>query len=261
MRCHDALPSHRSDRTLASRPFRSPARIRSLVLGVAVACGLGASAVVADDGATKPSATPSATPSAGSSATGRGVARALDWQLDFRPGALRLYVDPVDGGKFWYFTYKVVNRSGRDRMWAPRFEFFSDAGEIKVSGKEVPSRVTEQIRTLLGNPLLEDQNQILGDILIGEENAKEGLVVWPAGTAEVNEFTIFVTGVSGKVRKVPDPKTGAPRAERWTLRFNYLVPGDAPARGSDPVGQVPADDDVKEGAERRADDVGVWLWR
>jgi hypothetical protein len=186
---------------------------------------------------------------------------ALNWQLDFRPGPLRLFVDPVDGTKYWYFTYKVVNRTGRDRMWVPRFEFFTDEGEIKVSGKSVPSRVTDGIATMLGNPLLEDQNAILGDILVGEEHAKEGLVIWPAGTAESNEFSIFVTGVSGKVRKVPDPKTGAPRAERWTLRFNYLVAGDAPPRGSDPVTPVLAEDDVKEGAERRADDVGVWIWR
>lgn len=200
-------------------------------------------------------------PSSGSSVVGKGVARGMDWQLDFRPGALRLYINPADGAKYWYFTYKVVNRTGRDRMWAPRFEFFSDKGEIKVSGKEVPSRVTDAIRELLGNPLLQDQNFVLGEILVGEENAKEGLVVWPAGPADITEFTIFATGVSGKVRKVPDPKTGQPRAERWTLRFNYLVPGDADARGSEPVERVPADQDIKEGAERRRDDVGVWLWR
>ena len=186
---------------------------------------------------------------------------ALNWQLEFQPGPLRLFVDPVDGTKYWYFTYKVVNRTGRDRMWAPRFEFFTDEGEIKVSGKSVPTRVTDEVATMLGNPLLEDQNEILGDILVGEEHAKEGLVIWPAGPADTNEFSIFVTGVSGKVRKVADPKTGAPRAERWTLRFNYLVPGDATPRGSEPVTPVLADQDVKEGAERRADDVGVWIWR
>jgi hypothetical protein len=191
----------------------------------------------------------------------RSSSRASDWQVDFRPGALRLFVDGTTGEKYWYFTYKVVNRTGVDRLWAPRFEFFSDRGEIKVSGKQVPTKVTDSLLEMLGNPLLQDQNRILGDLLIGEENAKEGLVVWPAGDADITELTIFVTGASGKVRKVPDAKTRELKAERWTLRFNYLVPGDAVARGSEAVEPAEAADDVREGAERRPDDIGVWLWR
>lgn len=257
---------------VASTHRFASARFLSGITAGVLAAGLLMAASPADavQDTTAPKATetaPAAKPASSSTSSstggtiGKGVARGMDWQLDFRPGALRLYIDPVDGGKYWYFTYKVINRTGRDRMWAPRFEFFSDKGEIKVSGKAVPSRVTDQVRSILGNPLLQDQNEVLGDILIGEEHAKEGLVVWPADAADVTEFTIFTTGVSGRVRKVPDPKTGAPRAERWTLRFNYLVPGDADARGSDPVERVPADEDVKEGAERRPNDVGVWLWR
>jgi hypothetical protein len=191
----------------------------------------------------------------------RSYSRASDWQLEFKPGLLRLYVDASTGDNFWYFTYKVVNRTGAERLWAPRFEFFSERGEIKISGREVPTRVTDQILELLGNPLLEDQNEILGDILIGEENAKEGLVVWPAGDADVNELTVFATGASGRVRKVPDALSGELKAERWTLRFNYHLPGDAVPRGSQPIEPSRADDDVKEGAERRPDDIGVWLWR
>lgn len=194
-------------------------------------------------------------------AAGRSYSRASDWQLDFKPGALRLYIDPQTKTNYWYFTYKVVNRSTAERAWLPRFEFFSDRGEIKVSGQDVPSRVSEDILTLLGNPLLEDQNEILGDLLVGEENAKDGLVVWPAGDADINEMTVFVTGASGRVRKVVDTKTREMRSERWTLRFNYLLPGEALPRGSEPVNPTHADQDVKDGAERRADDTGVWLWR
>jgi hypothetical protein len=205
----------------------------------------------------KPATSVPATTGPASSAIPKGS----DWDLDFRPGPLRLYIDPTDGGQYWYFTYKVVNRTGRERMWAPRFEFFSDKGEIKPSGKAVPTRVTDAIESLLANPFLQDQNEILGDLLVGEEHAKEGLIVWPAGDAEVTEFTIFVTGASGKNRRVPDAQTGKTRVERWTLRFNYLLPGDAAPRGSTPVEPASAESDLKEGAERRPNDIGVWLWR
>jgi hypothetical protein len=189
-----------------------------------------------------------------------GYVRSMDWELDFRPGPLRLYTD-ANGEAYWYFTYKVVNRTGKERMWAPRFEFFSDKGEIKASGRSVPTEVTRAVLDLLKNPLLEDQNQIIGELRIGEENAKDGVVIWPAKDLAVTEFTIFVTGASGKIRKVPDPRTGNPLVERWTLRFNYLVPGDPVARGSTPVDPVTADRDIADGALRRPNDVGVWLWR
>lgn len=185
--------------------------------------------------------------------------RASDWELDFRPGPLRVIVDPSDAQSYWYFTYKVINRSGRERMWAPRFELFTDRGEIHVSGREIPTRVTTEVMKLLGNPLLVDQNQIIGEILVGEEHAKEGVVIFPADPLST-ELTVFVSGASGRVRKVEHPKTGAPVTERWTIRFNYQVSGDGLARGSRPVPPATADQDIADGAQRRTD-WGVWLWR
>ena len=73
------------------------------------------------------------------------------WELEFEPGDLRLYVDPNEGGTYWYFTYMVTNRTGREQVWAPSFVLFTDVGEILPSGRGVPSRVAADIRTLLGN--------------------------------------------------------------------------------------------------------------
>lgn len=189
-----------------------------------------------------------------------GYIRAMDWSLDFRPGPLRLFTTS-QGKAYWYFTYRVINRTGKERMWAPRFELFTDKGAIKTSGRSVPTDVTRSILALLNDPLMQDQNQIIGEIRIGDENAKDGLVVWPADDLAVTEFTVFVTGASGKVRKVPDPRTNAPRVERWTIRFNYLVPGDPVSRGSTPVEPASTEEDVADGADRRGGDAGVWLWR
>ncbi len=39
------------------------------------------------------------------------------WELDFEPGELRLYVDTAgEAAAYWYFTYKVTNRTGRDQV-------------------------------------------------------------------------------------------------------------------------------------------------
>ncbi|NNF44766.1 MAG: hypothetical protein HKO59_17925 [Phycisphaerales bacterium] len=157
------------------------------------------------------------------------------WELDFRPGELRLYVDPVDGAAYWYFNYAVVNRTGSDQIWAPSMVIFTDTGEILSSGEGVPSRVEETLRDLLGNPLLETQNEIIGDLHQGQEHARDGVVVWPARDTQVNELAMFVGGLSGETARVRNPLTGDEVILRKTLRRDYLIRGNALARGSRPV--------------------------
>jgi len=157
------------------------------------------------------------------------------WELDFTPGELRIYVDPLDGATYWYFTYNLTNLTGSDQIWAPSFVLFTDAGEILTSGEAVPSRVEESIRDLLGNELLEAQNEIIGDIHQGKEHARDGLVVWPAGETQVNELSLFISGMSGETARVQNPITLQSVILRKTLQRDYLVRGNALARGSRPV--------------------------
>ena len=168
----------------------------------------------------------------------RPAAVAPRWELEFEAGPLRLYVDPVEGNAYWCFTYKVTNRTGHDQVWAPSLTLFTDAGEIRPSGRGVPSRVAVNLRELLGNELLENQNAIIGEILHGREHAREGLVIWPAGNLEVNEVSLFVAGTSGETVTVENPITGKPVLLRKTLQRDYLIPGEALARGSRPAGLV-----------------------
>jgi hypothetical protein len=157
------------------------------------------------------------------------------WQLEFEPGHLRLYVDPIDGQGFWYFTYRVENNTGRDQIWVPSFDMFTDEGEIIPAGDEVPQRVTSAIRDMLGNELLETQREALGDILQGEEHAKDGLVIWRMGNPRVNEFSVFIGGISGETARVVNPLTAEEIILRKTLQRSYLVRGDAMSRGSEPA--------------------------
>jgi hypothetical protein len=157
------------------------------------------------------------------------------WELEFEPGPLRVYVDPDEGGAYWYFTYKVINRTGGDQVWAPTFVLFTDAGEILPSGRGVPSRVAADIKTLLGNDFLEHQNEVIGEIFYGRDHAKEGLVVWPARHLEVNELSLFIAGASGETAYVVNPITGDDVLLRKTLQRDYLIPGEAIARGSRPI--------------------------
>lgn len=160
------------------------------------------------------------------------------WELNFEAGDLRLYTDPATGEAFWYFTYTVTNRTGKDQLWAPKLILFTDAGEIIEAGRDVPTQVTQELLTLLGNELLEDQNSVIGDLLQGKEHAKEGLVLWKASNTQINEMSLFVRGISGETAQVKNPKSGDNVTLYKTLQRDYLIPGDALARGNDAIDLV-----------------------
>ena len=160
------------------------------------------------------------------------------WELQFEPGELRLYQDKQTGGHYWFFTYTVTNRTGKDQLWAPKLTLFTDGGEILEAGRDVPTRITEEMLDLLGNELLQDQNEVLGEIFQGRENAKEGLVIWPARNLKVNQASLFIAGISGETARVKNPVSGEEVILRKTLQRDYLVPGSAAARGTKPVEMI-----------------------
>lgn len=157
------------------------------------------------------------------------------WELNFIPGELRLYHHQPTDRAYWYFTYTVENRTNRDQTWAPQFTLFTDAGEILASGEGVTLGVTRSIMSMLGNELMMNQYEVIGELFQGREHAKEGLVVWPARNLNITELSLFIAGISGETARVTDPRTGEDVLLRKTLQRNYTIPGNPGARGSTPV--------------------------
>ncbi len=190
---------------------------------------------VGADAVSAPNAMPEFQPAAQSSGGARtGSMNSSRWTFDFRAGELRLFT-AADGRNYWYMTYLVVNRTGQDRMWAPRFDLLSDDGQVRRSGRDVPSEVVSDLLRVIGSALLEDQNQVIGELLQGIENAKEGLVVWPATNLAVKELTIFGSGLSGETKVVVDPITGEDVVLSRTLRRDYATAGEQVLRPTEPL--------------------------
>ncbi len=163
------------------------------------------------------------------------------WQLDLRLGPLRMVtLDSPEGSResFYVLTYRVTNTSGEDLLLAPSFEMSTASGELLRSGRNVPARVTATILELLNNPFIEDQISILGVIMQGEENAKDGVVIWPVTDYHPVELAIYASGFSGETKHVmtKDPGTGEPvrSVVRKTYMSRYLMPGELVGRGTDP---------------------------
>lgn len=190
------------------------------------------SVVVAVGGTSLAIATPPATDGVTPPPTER-VPVAESWELQLKPGPLRVHVDPADGQRYWFMTYEVVNRSGKTRTWAPRFELQSDAGKVQTSGREVPTIVVTDIQRILQNPRnadklppILDQNQVIGPIASGREHAREGVVIWPIEDDRITELTIYVSGLSNRRETVEHPQTGEAVELRQTRRLQFQTPGD-----------------------------------
>lgn len=164
------------------------------------------------------------------------------WQLDIKTTPLRLITLPGQDGtptNYLFFTYTVTNTSNTDLLFAPLFELATDAGDVVRSGRNVPLSVTRDLLNRFNNPELQDQISIVGNLLRGEENAKQGLVVWAAPTMHAAELVVYAAGFSGETTTVnlPDPATGDPfpRVLRKTLELRYRAEGDLTTRAIPPM--------------------------
>jgi hypothetical protein len=133
-------------------------------------------------------------------------------------------------------TYTVTNNTPADILFAPSFELANDEGDLLKSGAGVPAAATKAILARLNQPLLQDQISIVGNLLRGEENSKDGLLVWPLTDLSVNEISIFGAGFSGETKPVtvPDRKTGKETVVvlRKTALLRYKLSGEMVNIGS-----------------------------
>lgn len=150
------------------------------------------------------------------------------WQLRIEAGDLRsATVEVPERGErvYLYMTYKVVNNSGEDRDFAPWFELATDNGHVVRAGRDVPHAVVQTLLRRIDNPLLQDDLSVQGRLLQGEENAREGLVVWEAPDITAGEYTVFAMGFSGETKTIARPDNGKDVVLRKTLMLVHQGTG------------------------------------
>lgn len=162
------------------------------------------------------------------------------WQLDLKLGDLRMAKLPGKDGSlrsYVYMTYQVVNKTGEDVLFAPSFELADGEGNVLRSGRGVPLDVADKLQADLQNKFLEDQISILGMLMQGDENAKDGIVIWPLENMTASELTVYAAGFSGEISQVEikDPKSGGMSkiAIYKTHMSRYKTGGDMTHRGSE----------------------------
>ncbi len=172
----------------------------------------------------------------------------VSWQFDFTHGLPQRIVVQVPGKgplPFYYMTYTVTNLTGQERLYFPNFVMVSRQGKSIRSDDHIPAGVFEAIKKREGNPALESANQIAGALRQGEDQAKDGVAIWPEPDPRMGAFSIYVGGLSGEFVILKDAKgkplqdeKGNPIILRKTLQLNYLIQGDEIYPGEDQVNKV-----------------------
>jgi len=176
------------------------------------------------------------------------------WQLEFEFSDLKFVRVDVPGKgpqTFCFLHYKVTNKTGGERIFVPKFVLYTDTGQILDSDKQTTVAAYRYIKTLLNSPFLRDTIGMAGKILQGDDNAKEGVAIWPDFDEKAGIANVFIGGLSGETTQIdlPSPikvvetsadgkkrevvKKTATLAKTKQLRFSVL--GEAAARFTAPI--------------------------
>lgn len=124
------------------------------------------------------------------------------WELTFEPGVPKRIVVLSDGDQtpqaYWYLPYTITNNTKDAIDYLPEVELLTKDGRLHRANNNIPLAVYEKIKEVERNKLLEPQNKVAGKILVGEDQARDTVVIWRETTAEMGKFSIFVTGLSGE---------------------------------------------------------------
>lgn len=170
----------------------------------------------------------------------------ITWQLDFKHSLPKRIVVDLKGEQgpvaYYYMIYTVTNKSGQERTFYPNFIMLTRTGELIRSDKGIPSQVFGAIKSREGSKYLERPTEIAGEILLGDDQARDSVAIWREPMPDMGRFSIFVGGLSGEhvVMKnakgeVIKDKEGNPVILRKTLQLNYLIRGDEILPGEDEV--------------------------
>jgi hypothetical protein len=182
----------------------------------------------------------------------------ISWEFDFRYLDLRR-IDIQLGGRteaYWYMPYTVINTSPDTQRFFPQFEIVTETLHVALADVGIPRAVYDAIRERhrITHKYLAHPTKAIGPLRSGADNAIESVAVWRAEDLNVNEFTLYIAGLSGESRLVPNPAydPAAPQTKtvagptgrqqeitvnprtftlRKTLAISYTLPGSPAARG------------------------------
>ena len=207
-------------------------------------------------------ATPGSVAQESEPAVGVGPAPAaapISWEFDFKyvpPRRITVQLASSDQPEtYWYMLYTVTNTSQTTQRFYPTFELVTEDLQVIPTDMGVSPLVFNAIkeRHQITHKYLVHPTKAIGDLRRGDDYACESVAIWPAGDLTVNEFKIYIAGLSGEARVLRNPAFDPDQPEtkqimgddgrqrevtvnpkyftlRKTLQLSYTLPASEHAR-------------------------------
>src|SRR5690606_36931043 len=94
------------------------------------------------------------------------------------------------------------------------------------AGRGVPAVIFDRIKAQERNQLLESPVHVVGRLLLGEDHARESVIVWPMPPADINELQISVAGLSRETQMVDSIASDGNVLVRKSLMMTYSAGGN-----------------------------------
>jgi len=147
----------------------------------------------------------------------------ISWELEFKfldPRRLEVLLPGHDQPEvYWYMVYTAVNRSPRSQRFFPMFQIVTEDLQVFDTDTGISPLVFDTIRERhkITHKYLESPTKVIGALLSGDDNARESVAIWRQIDLNVNEFKVYVAGLSGEMRFVSNPLHDPERPETETI--------------------------------------------
>ena len=168
----------------------------------------------------------------------------IAWELDFEYRTPKRIVvgEGSQPQAYWYMVYRVENNEDSEIFFRPQIDMVTSDGKLIPANDNVPVSAYRAIeQRTRGTELTRPQNMV-GNMLIGEDRGKSSVAIWPEPMAEMGTFNVYVGGLSGEIVRLKDPDgndlmndDGLPITVRKTKQLTFKIRGDQVRPGNDEV--------------------------
>jgi hypothetical protein len=145
----------------------------------------------------------------------------VSWELDFEYQHPRRILVQLRGEQeptpYWYMLYTVTNPSPRTQRFFPMFELVAEDLQVHATDIGVSPLVFNAIRERhrRTHPYLVSPTEAIGDIRTGDDYAIESVAIWRADLVPGKQFTVYVGGLSGETKSIPNPAYDPSKPESY----------------------------------------------
>jgi len=125
---------------------------------------------------------------------------------------------------YWYLVYTAINRSQATQRFYPQFQLVTEDLTVFDTDVGIDRRVFEAIRERhkVTHPFLVSPTEAIGELKVGEDNARESVAIWRNVKMSGNTLAIYVAGLSGETHLLRNPAYDPARPETVRLEVNGL---------------------------------------